>query len=114
MDKNIVILEGIIGDDYKKGKTTKGKNYVTFTLCVNSMFKEMADSTERSHSQSYLRIFVYDKRQLAYLEKVKARRGLRASIFGRITSYKNEMKGISFISNNIVCRDITIIKTNEK
>lgn len=114
MDKNIVFLEGQIGDDYKSGKTTDGKPYVTFTLCINSMTKDMSDLTERTHSQSYIRIFAYDKKQLEYLERVKARRGNRVSVFGRITSYKNEYKGISFISNNIVCRDITIIKTKKE
>lgn len=114
MDKNIVILEGIIGDDYKTGKTSEGKQFVTFSLCINSMTKDMADSTERTHSQSFIRIFAYDKKLLEYLERVKARRGNRVSVFGRISSYKNEYRGISFISNNIICRDITIIKTKKK
>ena len=75
MDKNIVMLEGIIGDDYKYGKTQDGKEYATFSLCINSYMKEFADSTERTHSQTYIRIFVFDKKQVAYLQKVKARRG---------------------------------------
>jgi len=114
MDKNIVMLEGVIGDDYKYGKTQDGKEYATFSLCINSYMKEFADATERTHSQTYIRIFVFDKKQVAYLQKVKARRGQRASVFGRLTSVKNEYKGNTFITNNVTCRDITIIKTKKE
>lgn len=111
LDKNIVLLEGLIGDDAKFGKTKEGKEYFTFSLCINSYIKEMADSTERTHSQTYVRIFCYDKRQLEYLRKVKARRGLRASVFGRLSSTKNEYKGVVYMTNSVVCRDIAIIRT---
>lgn len=104
------MLEGIIGDDYKYGKTHDGKDYATFSLCINSYMKEFADSTERQHSQTYIRIFVFDKKQVAYLRKVNAKRGQRASVFGRLTSVKNEYKGNTFITNNVACRDVTIIK----
>lgn len=110
-DKNIVVLEGIIGDDFKYGKTQEGKEFATFSLCVNSFNKEMADSTERTHSQAFIRIFVYDKVQLEYLHKVDTHRGQRVSVFGRLISFKNEYKGNTFITNNVVCRDISIIKT---
>lgn len=111
MDKNIVLLEGLIGDDFKFGKTTDCKEYATFSLCVNSFIKDMADKTERTHSQVYIRIFVYDKKKVEYLHKVKAHRGQRASVFGRLVSFKNEYKGNTFMTNNVVCRDIEIIKT---
>jgi len=111
MDKNIVVLEGIIGDDFKYGKTQEGKEFSTFSLCVNMFSKEFADSTERTHSQTYIRIFVYDKRQVEYLRKVEAHRGQRISIFGRIASCKSEYKGVEFMSNNVICRDLTIVKT---
>ena len=114
IDKNIVMLEGIIGDDYKQGRTKEGKDYVTFSLCVSGMLKEFMDATERSHMTTYVRIFVYDKRHLEYLTKVKARRGKRASVFGRLSSSKNEYKGITYMTNNVVCRDIAIIKTKKE
>ena len=114
MDKNIVLLEGIIGDDYKYGKTVDGKDYATFSLCINSFVKEIADGTERTHSQAFIRIFVYDKRMVEYLRKVNARRGNRASVFGRLVSFKSEYRGNTFMVNNVVCRDVQIIKTNEK
>lgn len=114
MDKNIVIVEGVIGDDAKFGKTQEGKEFYTFSLCVDAYAKEFADATERNHSQTFIRIFVYDKRQIDYLHKVNVKRGQRASVFGRLSSFKNEYKGITFMSNNVICRDIVIIKTRKK
>lgn len=111
LDKNIVILEGIIGDDSKFGKTNEGREYFTFSLCINNFAKEMADSTERTHSQAFIRVFCYDKKQLEYLRKVDVKRGQRASVFGRLSSFKNEYKGIEYITQSVVCRDIEIIKT---
>ena len=109
-DKNIVILDGVIGDDYKYGKTQDGKEYATFSLCINTYAKDFSDSTERTHSITYIRIFVYDTRQVEYLKRIGAHRGLRASVFGRLTSFKNEYKGITFMTNNVVCRDVEIIQ----
>ena len=114
LDKNIVILEGVIGDDFKYSKTKDGKEFATFSLCVNSFSKDISDSTERTHSQTYVRIFVYDKKLVEYLRKVNAHLNQRASVFGRLASCKNEYKGITFMTNNIVCRDITIIKTRKE
>lgn len=111
LDKNIVWLEGIIGDDYKYGRTDDGKEYATFSLCVNSFIKEISDATERTHSQNFIRTTVFDKKQIAYLRKVDAHRGMRVSVFGRISSFKTEYKGIDFIQLSIVVRDIAIIQT---
>lgn len=111
LDKNIVLLEGLIGDDAKFGRTQEGKEYFTFSLCINSYIKEIADDTERTHSQTYVRIFCYDKKHLAYLRKINAHRGQRASVFGRLSSFKNEYRGNSFMTLNVICRDITVIQT---
>ena len=113
-DKNVVFLEGLIGDDYKYGKTQDGKEFATFCLLINAFDKEYTDATERTHSQTMIRIFVYDKRQLEYLKKINAHRGQRASIFARLSSHKTEYKGITFIQNNVTCKDISIIKTKEE
>lgn len=110
LDKNIVWLDGIIGDDFKYGRTD-GKEYATFSLHVNSFIKEMADNTERSHSQNFIRTTVFDKKLLAYLRKIKVHRGMRASIFGRLSSFKTEYKGVEFINLSVVVRDIEIIQT---
>ena len=111
LDKNIVFLEGILGDDFKFGRSQEGKEYATFSLCVNSFIKDISDQTERTHSQNYIRTSVFDKKQLAYLHKVDAHRGQRVSVFGRISSFKTEYKGIEFIQLSIVVRDIAIIQT---
>ena len=111
LDKNIVWLEGLLGDDFKYGRTEEGKEYATFSLCVNSFIKEISDKTERSHSQNYIRTTVFDKKQIGYLRRVNAHRGQRASVFGRISSFKTEYKGIDFIQLSIVVRDICIIQT---
>ena len=113
LDKNIVFLEGLLGDDYKYGKTSDGKEYATFSLCVNSFIKEISDKTERSHSQNFIRTTVFDKKQLEYLRKVGAHRGQRVSIFGRISSFKTEYKGIDYIQLSIVVRDIAVIQTKK-
>lgn len=114
MDKNIVMLEGIIGDDYKYGKTQDGKEFATFSLCVNSYIKELDETIGRTRSQNFIRIFVFNKRQVEYLHNVNAHRGQRASVFGRLTSVKNEYRGNTFITQNVSCRDITIIKTKNE
>lgn len=111
LDKNIVFLEGLIGDDFKFGRTSDGKEYATFSLCVNSFIKDISDKTERTHSQNFIRTTVFDKKQIEYLRKVDAHRGQRVSVFGRISSFKTEYKGIDFIQLSIVVRDIAIIQT---
>ena len=111
LDKNIVMLEGIIGDDYKVGKTSEGKEMITFSLAINSYMKEIADDTERTRSQTYVRIFVYDKKQIEYLQKIDAHRGQRATILGRLSSRKSEYKGIEYIQLTVIVRDIGIIQT---
>ena len=110
-DKNRVALEGLIGDDFRLAKTQEGKEYITFSLCINSYDKEYADSTERTHSQTYVRCNVFDKKQIEYLKKVNAHRGQRACVDGRISSYKSEIKGIEFFTNTVTIRDVSIIKT---
>lgn len=110
LDKNIVFLEGLVGDDGKFGRTEDGKEYYTFSLCVDSFIKEISDKTERTHSQNYIRTTIFDKKQLAYLHKVDVHRGMRVSVFGRISSFKTEYKGIEFIQLSIVVRDIGVIQ----
>ena len=113
MDKNIVMLEGQIGDDFKFGKTQDMKEFCTFTLCINSFIKDMAHSTERTNSQVYIRTMIFDKKLVEYMKKVKAKQGQRVSVFARLTSHKSEYRGISYIQNNVVVRDIHVIKTKE-
>ena len=113
-DKNIVLLEGRIGEDYKYGKTQDGKEFATFSLVIAATNPPLPqDQDELNRPTTYVRVFAFDKRQIEYLRKVKARSGYRASVFGRLNSSHTEHKGISIMSNNVVVRDIHIIKTQE-
>lgn len=111
LDKNIVLLEGLIGDDFKFGRTSDAKEMATFSLAINSYLKELADDTERTRAQTYVRIFVYDKKLLDYLRRIDVHRGMRASILGRLSSHKSEYKGIEYIQLTVIVRDIGIIQT---
>lgn len=110
IDKNFVFLEGIVGDDYKYMKTRDGKDFATFTLYINSFNKEYRDKTEAA-IYVHIRIMVFDARLVEYLKKVKPRNGNRVSILGRLNSHKNEYKGTELWQNDVVVRDIHIIKT---
>lgn len=113
MDKNIVWLEGVIGDDYKYAKTQDGKEFATFTLLVRSYMKEFADKTEK-RDYTYLRIMVFDSKLVEHLHKMSARRGHRVSVLARLNSHRQEYKGNAFVQVDIVARDIQIIKTNNQ
>jgi single-stranded DNA-binding protein len=110
-DQNDVFLCGLIGEDFQFGRTQDAKEYATFSLCVNAYEKEDADSTERTRTQQYIRVFCYDKRQVEYLKRMDVHRGQRASVKARLSSFKNEYKGITYMSLNVICRRIWIIKT---
>lgn len=109
-DKNIVLLEGVVGNDVKRGTAQNGKKYITFSLCINTYFKPLHDSTESEHTMTYIRVFVYDQKQVEYLNRVDIRHGNRASIFGRLNSVKTDIKGKEIIQINVVVRDISISK----
>lgn len=113
IDLNLCLLIGQIGNDFKYMKCSNGKQMATFSLCINSFYKELADSTERTHSQTYIRVLCFDKAQIEYLRKVNAHQGQRAFVVSRLSSFKNEYRGNSFMTNGVVCRSITILKSSE-
>ena len=53
---------------------------------------------------------VFDAKQVDYLHKIGAKNGHTAIIYARLSSHKTEYKGIDFIQNNVVVRDLSIIK----
>lgn len=114
VDLNLCLFVGQIGADLKFSKCSNGKGMATFSLCVNSFIKELADATERTNSQTYIRILCFDKKQIEYLKNVHAKQGQRAFIVGRLSSFKNEHRGITFMTNNVVCRSIMILKTSDE
>lgn len=119
LDKNVVILEGVAGDDVKFDRATNGKEYCTFSLCMNAFNKELGDEDEMTRSTTFIRVMVFNNRKaklVDYLRRVGFHRGQRVNIFGMLASHKSEYKGITYIQNNVIVRDITIVqtKTNNK
>lgn len=113
-DKNIVLLEGVVGNDVKRGVANNGRNYITFTLCINTYMKELHDSTEGAKPFAYIRVFVFDEKQVKYLNRVKVHHGSRVSIFGRLNSTRSTIGSKDVIQINVVVRDINVTKTSEK
>lgn len=105
------MLEGRIGDDFKYTRTVEGKVFATFTLNVKSFDKELRDSTENKEYIT-IKIMVFDHKLVQYLQKVDACNGCIANVFGRLNSYQSERKGVKFWQNDVVVRDINIIKIN--
>lgn len=110
--KNIVMLEGRIHDDYKYKRTKEGREYATFTLLIRSFDKDFRDNTETKVDVK-IRIMVFDHQLVQYLRKVNAHNGCMVSVFGRINSYRAERHGEYFTMNDVVVRDIHIMKTIE-
>lgn len=110
-DTNIVILAGRIGENVKTGTAANGNRYCTFILEVDAYSRDMHDNTERDYSKTLIRIFVYDKSLLNYLERVGIKQGNFAQVLARLNSHKTEVGGKNIIQNSVIARDISIIKT---
>jgi len=111
------MLEGIAGDDVKFARATNGKEYCSFSLCINSFSKDLGDEDESTRSQTYIRVMVFNNRKgklVDYLKRVGFHRGQRVNVFGAISSHKSEYKGIALVQNNVVVRDITVVTTKAK
>lgn len=111
-DTNIVILAGRVGENVKFGTATNGNKYCTFILEIDAYSRDMHDSTERDYSKTLVRIFVYDKVQLNYLERVGIKQGNFVQILARLNSHKTEVGSKNIIQNSVIVRDISIIKTS--
>lgn len=111
MDKNIVLLEGRIGADFKYLKTKTKQDYATFTLYVMSYDAKLRDSSE-TKVETKVRIMCFDPVQVEYLRKVSAREGNRVSIFGRINTRTTEIRGNFYAMMDVVVRDIKLLKTS--
>lgn len=111
MDKNFVMLEGHIGNDLSYGKTQDGKEFATFSLCIDGYSKDYHDTSERKHGFVMVRIMVFEKRLVDRMHELKVRTGTRLSVFARLNSHRTEYKGISYIQNDVVVRDMSVIRT---
>lgn len=112
MDLNIVFLQGKIGNDLQYKKTSEGSQFATFSVVVNSFSKDMKDSTEK-RSETYIRVMCFDKHIVEYLQRVNAKQGNKVSILARLNSHKSEYKGISFIQNDVIARDVVVVKVKD-
>lgn len=106
------MLEGRIHDDYKYMRTRDGREFATFTLLIRSYDKDLRDDSE-TKADIKVRIMVFDYKLVQYLKNVNAHNGCPVSIFGRINSHTIEYKGKYFVMNDVVVRDIHLIKTIE-
>ena len=110
-DTNIVILAGRVGENVKFGTATNGNKYCTFILEIDAYSRDMHDSTERDYSRTLVRMFVYDKPMLAYLERVGLKQGNFVQVLARLNSHKTEVGNKNIIQNSVIVRDISVIKT---
>lgn len=111
LDKNLVMLEGVSGDDVKFKRAKNGKEMCTFSLLLNQFSKELGD-VDDTNSQQMIRIMVFKNKKkdlVEYLRKVNFHRGMRVSVFGRLQSYKEDYKGIAIVHNYVFVRDISVI-----
>lgn len=111
MDKNVVFLEGSVGEDLNYGKTQDGKEFGTFSLLVNGYSREYHDSSERNHSFVMIRVMVFERSLVERMRELKVRSGTRVSIFARLNSHRSEYRGVSYIQNDVVVRDLAVIKS---
>lgn len=114
MDKNLVILSGVSGDDVKFARATNGKEYCTFLLLISTFDKELGDESPNSRGMDMIRILVFNNKRgklVDYLKKVGFRRGMRVTVMGRLQSYKSEVHGVTIIQNNVMVRDIECVMT---
>ena len=112
MDLNIVFLQGKIGNDLQYKKTSEGAQFATFSVVVNSFSKDIKDSTER-RTETYIRVMCFDKYIVEYLQRVNAKQGNKVSVLARLNSHKSEYKGISFIQNDVIARDVIVVKVKD-
>ena len=113
MDLNIVFLQGRIGNDLQFKKTESGSTFATFTAIINSYSKDLKDNTEH-RTDTYIRVMCFDKRIVEYLQKVGAKQGNRVNVMARLNSHKSEYKGVEFIQNDVIARDVIVVKTKEE
>lgn len=112
MDLNFVMLQGKIGNDLQYRKTKDGANFATFSIVINSYNKELKDKTEQ-RNETYIRIMAFDNRIVEYMQRVNAKQGNRVNVVARLNSHKSEYKGVAIVQNDVVARDVTVIKAKD-
>lgn len=108
MDRNDCRFVGRIGDRHKDGRTVNGDKYMYFELSIESKFN--ANSTENNYSQS-IPIMVFKPKVIDYLKKLKVHTGTPVVVFGFVSTYTDELKGITLKNNGINANEVYIIQT---
>lgn len=108
MDRNDCRFVGRVGDRMKKGTTVNGEPYMYFEMEIESRFN--ATSTDNNYHQS-IPIMVFKKAVINYLEKLNIHRGMPVVVFGFVSTYTDELKGITLKSNGINASEVYVIRT---
>lgn len=107
MDRNDCRFVGRVGEHIKKGKTVNGEPYMYFDMDIESRYN--ANSTDNNYHQS-IPIMVFKKAVIDYLEKLKVHRGTPIVCFGFVSTYTDEVRGITLKSNGINASEVYVIK----
>lgn len=110
MDRNELILVGRVGAAMKKSKTVSGGSYLWMPIEIENT--QGATSTDNNFHQG-INVMCFKPRVIEYLEKVGCRVGSRVIIFGFVSSFKQEVKGQTIVSNAVNANEIYVIKTQQ-
>lgn len=108
MDRNDCRFVGRIGEKMKKGKTVNGEPYMYFDMNITSKYN--ANSTENNYEQN-IPIMVFKSVVIKYLEKLKVHIGTPIVVFGFVSTYTDELRGITLKSNGINANEVYVIQT---
>ena len=103
VDKNDMLIEGVIADDvtYKTAET--GSKYCTF-----SIHTETREGSKIVPANT--RVFVFDQRCIDYLKRMNAHEGQRVSVSAYARTGKQDIHGKAIITTMVTVKDIHLIK----
>lgn len=99
---------GRVGERMKKGKTVNGQPYMYFDMDIESKFN--ATSTDNNYHQS-IPIMVFKKPVIDYLERLQIHTNTPIIVFGFVSTYTDEVRGITLKSNGINANEVYVIRT---
>lgn len=108
MDRNDCRFVGRIGDRIKEGVTINGDAYMYFDLELEA--RANATSTDNNYHQN-IPIMLFRKPVIDYLKRLKVRRGTLVVVFGFVSTYTDEIKGITLKNNGINAYEVYVVKT---
>lgn len=99
---------GRVGERIKRGKTVTGQTYMYFDMFIESNLN--ANSTENNYHQN-IPIMVFKKPVIDYLERIGIKPNMPIIVFGFVSTYTDEVRGITLKSNGINCSECYVIQT---